>query len=200
MSLAAVDDSILLIDSIKTTANAFTNKKWLQSIHPKSEPKTSCLYLDSSGALVTGKELFQALGRHYKTDLQQNPKRRRMVNIVRANWRSKVQRLHRHRSALLVEIETAEQANYNIGESLLLDYELLFVEPFAAKALVSRCFKCQLYGLVAFNCCNIAKCSICPGPAYPKDSPCALTRQSDRHRCAACSGNHKFGHTSCSDL
>lgn len=131
---------------------------------------------------------------------EQNPKLRGMINIVRAHWRSKVHRLQRDRSALLLEIETTEQANYLIDESLVMDYELLSVEPFATDALVSRCFKCQLYGHVAFNCRNIAKCSICAGPAHPKDSPCAFLQHSQKHRCVACSGNHKSGHSSCPHL
>lgn len=62
------------------------------------------------------------------------------------------------RGALMLDLETAQQANLFIDEGIAIDNKTMIVRPFAQKALIMLCMKCLTCGPVAKQCEGQKRC------------------------------------------
>jgi hypothetical protein len=87
---------------------------------------------------------------------------------------------------LIIEVDSAEQANRLIIEGIVLEYDLKLVERYDASCRITQCFKCQKYGHISSVCSNTETCGHCGGSHNTET--CAGISPAPRKRCAACHG------------
>jgi hypothetical protein len=92
---------------------------------------------------------------------------------------------------LVIEVDSAEQANRLIIEGIVMGYDLKMVKRYDASCRVTQCFKCQKYGHISSVCSNTEACGHCGGSHGT--GICAGITPTPRGRCAAC---HRGEHTS----
>src|SRR5450432_989386 len=92
---------------------------------------------------------------------------------------------------LVIEVDSAEQANRLIIEGIVLRCDLKQVERYDASCRITQCFKCQKYGHISTIYANVEKCG-----HYGSDHTIEKytgVSPTTRRRCAACQGGE---HTS----
>jgi hypothetical protein len=87
---------------------------------------------------------------------------------------------------LIIEVDSAEQANRLIIEGVVLGYDLKVAERYDASCRITQCFKCQKYGHISSVCSNTETCGHC-GSSHNTET-CAGISPAPRKRCAACHG------------
>jgi hypothetical protein len=97
---------------------------------------------------------------------------------------------------LVIEVDSAEQANRLITEGVIIGYDLKMTERYDASCRITQCFKCQKYGHISSICSNTEKCGHCGGGHNTET--CAGVSPAPRRRCAACNGgDHASWSTGC---
>lgn len=119
------------------------------------------------------------------------------IKLSRFHWRKKVMRLQKTVSSVLLEVDSAEEANTLIRQGLDLEGELKDVELFDSKCLTSICYNCQGYGHSARTCKSNTICGTCAAPGHGREK-CLFANEKKNHRCANCTGNHQAGSATCS--
>jgi hypothetical protein len=91
---------------------------------------------------------------------------------------------------LVIEVDSAEQANRLIIEEIVLGCNLKQVKRYDASCRITQCFKCQKYRYISLICSNKETCGHCGGDHNTET--CAGISPAPRRRCAAC---HEGQHT-----
>jgi hypothetical protein len=116
------------------------------------------------------------------------------LKIVKVRWLDQI--IQRDFAPLVVEVDTAEQANRLISQGLTLAFDLKIVERYDSKCRIIQCFKCQRYGHISTRCQSAQKCGHCGGGHTTNE--CAEGSQAKRRCCAACDGGqHASWSTAC---
>jgi hypothetical protein len=92
---------------------------------------------------------------------------------------------------LIIEVDSAEQANRLITEGVIIGYDLKLTERYDVSCRITQCFKCQKYGHISSICSNTEKCGHCGGSHNTQT--CVDISPAPHKRCAACHGEE---HTS----
>jgi hypothetical protein len=106
------------------------------------------------------------------------------LKIVRMRWLD--QTIRKDFAPLLVEVDTAEQANRLINEGLVMAYDLKVVERYDPKCRIIQCFKYQKYNHINTHCKSGQKCEHCGSNHTTVE--CADKAQASHKSCAACNG------------
>jgi hypothetical protein len=89
-------------------------------------------------------------------------------------------------TSMIIEIESASQANRVLQEGIVMKYDLKSAEIYDHKSRITQCFKCQRYGHISTACNNLRKCGHCGGQHHTDE--CAEKTQAKNRQCAACDG------------
>ena len=132
---------------------------------------------------------LDAWGKHAKRIEKENSSQIPNLRIQGMRW---LRRTNKGDFApLVIEVDSAEQANRLINEGVIMGYDLKLVERYDAGCRITQCFKCQKYGHISSICPNAEKCGHC-GSDHTTEK-CAGVSPALRKRCAACQGGE---HTS----
>jgi hypothetical protein len=64
---------------------------------------------------------------------------------------------------LIIEVDSAEQANRLITEGVVIEYDLKLTERYDVSCRITQYFKCQRYGHISLIYLNTEKCGHCGG-------------------------------------
>jgi hypothetical protein len=99
-------------------------------------------------------------------------------------------------TTLILEVESATQANRLLQEGVIMKYDLKSAVVYDYKSRITQCFKCQKYGHISTACNNLLKCGHCGGQHQTDE--CAEKSQATNKQCAACDGgDHQSWSSAC---
>ena len=102
---------------------------------------------------------LDAWGKHTKYIKKENSRQIPSLRIQGMRW---LRRINKGDFALLViELDSAEQANRIINEGVVMGYDLKSVERYDTGCRITQCFKCQKYGHISSIYSNAEKCGHC---------------------------------------
>jgi len=160
-----------------------TQTGWVESIAPSAVVRKRTWPVIVHGVSVRDYQL-DAWGKHAKHIKKENSRQIPSLRIQGMRW---LRRINKGDFALLViELDSAEQANRIINEGVVMGYDLKSVERYDAGCRITQCFKCQKYGYISSICSNAEKCGHC-GSDHTTEK-CAGVSPAPRKRCAACQG------------
>jgi hypothetical protein len=125
---------------------------------------------------------LDAWEKHAKSIKKENAKLTPNLKIRGMRWLKRTNR--KKFGPLIIEVDSAEQANRLIIEEIVLGYDLKQVERYDAGCRITQCFKCQKYGYISSICSNKETCGYY-GEDYNIET-CVDISPASRRRCAAC--------------
>ena len=97
-------------------------------------------------------------------------------------------------TSIVIELNSAEQANQAIHRSLIWNSQQLSVTRYERACRMCQCFKCWQYGHVSDSCpSDTDKCGHCAGPHRSGDCPSS----DQQKKCAVCTKAHAAWDTKC---
>lgn len=182
-------DLIVHMDSAAGKKEMETRTGWAaESIAPSAVVRKRTWPVIVHGVSVRDHQL-DAWGKHAKRIEKENARQIPNLRIQGMRW---LRRTNRGDFApLVIEVDSAEQANRLINEGVIMGFDLKSVERYDAGCRITQCFKCQKYGHISTICSNKEKCGHC-GSDHTTEK-CAGVSPAPRKRCAACQGGE---HTS----
>ena len=163
-------------------------KSWVASICPSAVARKRTWPVIVHGVKMENYQL-NTWEKHAKSIEKENAKLIPNLRIQGMRWLKRTNR--KEFGPLVIEVDSAEQANRLIIEGIVLGYDLKLVERYDAGCRITQCFKCQKYGHISSICSNKETCGHC-GKDHNTEI-CADISPTPRGRCAACHGGQ---HTS----
>lgn len=166
-------------------------KSWVEAICPSAVARKRTWPVIIHGVKRESYQL-NAWEKHAKSIEKENAKLSPNLKIQGMRWlkRKDIKEF----GPLVIEVNSAEQANRLINEGIVLGYDLKITERYDTSCRITQCFKCQKYGHISSICLNKEKCGHCGGDH--KTETCTDVSQASRKRCAACQGGQHTSWTS----
>jgi hypothetical protein len=186
-------DLLVHMDSSAGKKELETRTGWAESIAPSAVVRKRTWPVIVHGVRVRDHQL-DVWGKHAKRIEKENTRQIPNLKIQGMRW---LRRTNKGDFApLIIEVDSAEQANRLINEGVVIGFDLKSVERYDASCRITQCFKCQKYGHISTICANAEKCGHC-GSDHTTEK-CAGVSPATRKRCAACqSGEHTSWSAEC---
>jgi hypothetical protein len=186
-------DLVVHMDSPAGKKEMETQKSWAEAIAPSAVIRKRTWPVIIHGVRVKDHQL-EVWEKHAKSIMKENAKSVPNLRIRGMRWLRRTNK--KEFAPLIIEVDSAEQANRLITEGVVIGYDLKLTERYDASCRITQCFKCQRYGHISSICSNTEKCGHCGGNHNTQE--CAGLSPAPRKRCAAChGGEHKSWLTEC---
>jgi hypothetical protein len=186
-------DLVVHMDSLTGKKEMERQQSWIGAICPSAVVRKRTWPVIIHGVKME-KYPLDAWEKHARSIEKENIKLSPDLRIQGMRWLRRTNK--KEYAPLVIEVNSAEQANRLVNEGVVMGCDLKIVKRYDTSCRITQCFKCQKYGHISSVCSNKEKCGHCGGDH--KTETCAGMSPAPRKRCAAChGGNHTSWSAEC---
>jgi len=181
-------DIILHTDSNEATRSLQSNTKWTSSLGTSAKVHKQAFPVLVHG--VSTAPLLRCTGEEQSRLIErENSRLHPGLKIQRVAWLRNPEHYKKTATSIIIETDSAEQANRLISEGVIAQFELKATELYDPNSRIRQCFNCQRYGHITNSCKHETRCGFCGGKHETR--VCTTKEKTTNPKCAACTqGSH----------